>query len=32
MASVADLKLGELVAFIESEPVGEPLVALGDAR
>jgi hypothetical protein len=29
---LADLKLGELVAFIESEPVGEPLVALGDVR
>ena len=29
---LADLKLGELMAFIESEPVGEPLVPLGDAR
>ena len=29
---LADLKLGELVAFIESEPAGQPLVPLADAR
>jgi hypothetical protein len=29
---LADLKIAELLAFIESQPAGEPLVPLGDAR